>query len=322
MTIGIECLATDDPGTALRLAEKLDALNRERREIEAGMQESALAMLAGVDPGEGWSLTVHRPEWHAGVVGLLASRLKDRFHRPVFAFAVEAGGKLKGSGRSIAGLHLRDALDLVAKRAPGVIERFGGHAAAAGATLHAGRLEEFGAAFESVARELLSPADLEQRIETDGELGPGDVSFDFARELRRHVWGQGFPEPRFSGRFAVEGQRVVGRQALPPHAGAGRAAAPRHPLRRAGTLPGRDRRRLPPRRQRIQRHRDPPARRRPLVRCQTRCRHVCRHPCLTLRLYNSRFTESRPRMEADQLNAIENALSDLAARTAELRRYL
>ncbi|MDH5264579.1 MAG: single-stranded-DNA-specific exonuclease RecJ, partial [Betaproteobacteria bacterium] len=198
MTVGIECLATDDAGTAQRLAGKLDALNRERREIEAGMQDSALAMLAGVDPGEGWSLTVHRPEWHAGVVGLLASRLKDRFHRPVFAFAAEDGGRLKGSGRSIAGLHLRDALDLVAKRAPGVLERFGGHAAAAGATLHANRLEDFGAAFESVARELLSPADLEQRIETDGELEPGDISFDFAREIRRHVWGQGFPEPRFS----------------------------------------------------------------------------------------------------------------------------
>ena len=210
MTVGIECLATDDPGTAMRLAQKLDALNRERREIEARMQESALAMLADVDPGEGWSLTVHRPEWHAGVVGLLASRLKDRFHRPVFAFAADEDGRLKGSGRSIAGLHLRDALDLVSKRAPGVLERFGGHAAAAGATLHPGRLEEFGAAFEAVARELLSPADLEQRIDTDGELGAQDVSFDFARELRRHVWGQGFPEPRFSGRFAVEGQRVVG----------------------------------------------------------------------------------------------------------------
>jgi single-stranded-DNA-specific exonuclease len=210
MTLGIECLATDDADRALELAEKLDALNRERRHIEAQMQESALAMLAGVDPGEGWSLVVHRPEWHPGVVGLLASRLKDRYHRPVFAFAAEEGDRLKGSGRSIAGLHLRDALDLVSKRAPGLIERFGGHAAAAGATLLPGRLEAFGAAFESVARELLSPADLEQRIETDGELEPGDFSLDFARELRRHVWGQGFPEPRFSGRFAVQGQRVVG----------------------------------------------------------------------------------------------------------------
>ncbi len=210
MAVGIECLATDDPGTATRLAEELDRLNRERREIEAGMQESALAMLAGLDPGEGYSLTVHRPEWHAGVVGLLASRLKDRYHRPVFAFAADAAGVLKGSGRAIPGLHLRDALDLVAKRAPGVIERFGGHAAAAGATLNPGRLEDFAAMFEAVARELLTPADLAQRIETDGELARDDLSFDFAAELRRHVWGQGFPEPRFAGRFAVEGQRIVG----------------------------------------------------------------------------------------------------------------
>ncbi len=210
MAVGIECLASDDPGTATRLAGELDRLNRERREIEAGMQESALAMLAGLDPGEGYSLTVHRPEWHAGVVGLLASRLKDRYHRPVFAFAADAAGALKGSGRAIPGLHLRDALDLVAKRAPGVIERFGGHAAAAGATLHPGRLEDFAAMFEAVARELLTPADLAQRIETDGVLARDDLNFDFAAELRRHVWGQGFPEPRFAARFAVEGQRVVG----------------------------------------------------------------------------------------------------------------
>ncbi|MBX3717298.1 MAG: single-stranded-DNA-specific exonuclease RecJ [Burkholderiales bacterium] len=210
MAIGIECLLADDPGTALRLARSLDALNRERREIEAQMQESALAMLSGVEPGEGWSLTVHQPGFHAGVVGILASRLKDRFHRPVFAFAADPDGRLKGSGRSIPGLHLRDALDLVAKRAPGVIERFGGHAAAAGATLHPGRLAAFGAAFEAVARELLTPADLEQRIETDGELAAGDITFGFAEELRRHVWGQGFPEPRYAGRFAVEGHRVVG----------------------------------------------------------------------------------------------------------------
>ena len=210
MSVGIECLLADDARIAADLAARLDGLNRERRLIEAEMQESALALLAGVDPGDGWSLTVHRPDWHAGVVGLLASRLKDRFHRPVFAFAAEGEGRLKGSGRSIAGLHLRDALDLVSKRAPGVIERFGGHAAAAGLTLHAGRLEDFGAAFEAVARELLTPADLEQRIETDGELAPGEISLDFAAAIRGLVWGQGFPEPRFTGRFGVESQRVVG----------------------------------------------------------------------------------------------------------------
>jgi single-stranded-DNA-specific exonuclease len=210
MSVGIECLVTDDSRLAMDLAAKLDSLNRERREIEAGMQESALAMLAGIEAGEGYSLAIHHPDWHTGVVGILASRLKDRFHRPVFAFAADGNGTLKGSGRSIAGLNLRDALDLVAKRAPGVIERFGGHAAAAGATVPADRLDEFRDAFESVARELLTPADLERRIETDGELAAQDLSFEFAQALRNVVWGQGFPEPRFCGRFRVENQRIVG----------------------------------------------------------------------------------------------------------------
>ena len=212
MTIGIACLTTDDPETARALAGKLDALNRERRGIEAGMQESALAMLSAIDPGEGYSLTVHRPDWHAGVVGLLASRLKDRFHRPVFAFASDEGGGLKGSGRSIAGLNLRDALDLVSQRAPGLLERFGGHAAAAGATLHPEKLEAFRAAFEAAARELLSPADPAERVDADGELDPADHCLDFAAEIRGHVWGQGFPEPRFRGRFPVGAQRIVGQK--------------------------------------------------------------------------------------------------------------
>ena len=210
MTVGIECLITDDPGRASELAGKLDKLNRERREIEADMQESALQILEGLDAGEDWSLTVHHPQWHPGVVGLLASRLKDRLNRPVFAFAAEPDGRLKGSGRSIAGLHLRDAIDLVSKRHPGMIERFGGHAAAAGLTLSAGHLEHFSRAFEAVAREWLDPAALERRIETDGELSDPEISFDFAQALRGVVWGQGFPEPRFKGRFAVEGSRVVG----------------------------------------------------------------------------------------------------------------
>ena len=209
MSVGIECLATDDAGLAGELAAKLDRLNHERREIEADMQESALAMLSGVEAGEGYSLAIHHPGWHAGVVGILASRLKDRLHRPVFAFATDGTGTLKGSGRSIPGLHLRDALDLVAKRAPGVIERFGGHAAAAGASIPAARFDQFREAFESVARELLTAADLEQRIDTDGELGAADLSLEFALALRERVWGQGFPEPRFTGRFSVESQRIV-----------------------------------------------------------------------------------------------------------------
>jgi single-stranded-DNA-specific exonuclease len=163
-----------------------------------------------VDAGDAYTLSIHRAEWHTGVVGLLASRLKDRFHRPVFAFASEGSGKLKGSGRSIAGLHLRDALDLVDKRRPGLLERFGGHAAAAGVTLGAGGLDDFRDAFESVARQQLTPADLRQRIEIDGALPARELTFALAQLIKRQVWGQGFPEPRFAGRFSVESQKIVG----------------------------------------------------------------------------------------------------------------
>jgi single-stranded-DNA-specific exonuclease len=214
MSVGIECLIAGDAKRALELAAKLDALNRERREIEGEMQESALAMVAAVEADDAYTLSIHRAEWHTGVVGLLASRLKDRFHRPVFAFASEASGKLKGSGRSIAGLHLRDALDLVDKRSPGLLERFGGHAAAAGVTLGANGLDEFRSSFEAVAREQLTPADLMQRIETDGGLAARDLTFDLALLLKEQVWGQGFPEPRFDGQFSVESQKVVGEKHL------------------------------------------------------------------------------------------------------------
>jgi single-stranded-DNA-specific exonuclease len=214
MALGIECLLAGDAKRALELATQLDALNRERREIEGDMQESALAMVAQIEADDAYTLSIHRAEWHTGVVGLLASRLKDRFHRPVFAFASEANGRLKGSGRSIPGLHLRDALDLVDKRHPGLLERFGGHAAAAGVTLENGGLDAFRASFETVAREQLTPADLQQRIETDGELAACDMTFDFARLIKAQVWGQGFPEPRFAGHFCVESQKVVGEKHL------------------------------------------------------------------------------------------------------------
>ena len=210
MSLGIECLLAHDHARAMELAAKLDRLNRERREIEGTMQESALAMVGAIEADDAYTLSIHRPEWHTGVVGLLASRLKERFHRPVFAFATEGAGRLKGSGRSIAGLNLRDALDLVDKRRPRLIERFGGHAAAAGVTLRPEGLDDFRAAFEAVAREMLTPADLAQRIETDGALAASDISPEFAGLLRRQVWGQGFPEPRFTGRFTVQSQRVVG----------------------------------------------------------------------------------------------------------------
>jgi len=210
MSLGIECLLAADAARAMELAIRLDRLNRERREIEAQMQESALALLDGIRPDGDYTLCVHHPEWHGGVVGILASRLKDRFHRPVFAFASDRDGRLKGSGRSIAGLHLRDALDVMAKRNATLLERFGGHAGAAGATIAAVSLAQFRAAFEAVARETLTPADLSLTIETDGALAPHEIDLDLARMLKRCVWGQGFPEPRFAGRFAVESQRVVG----------------------------------------------------------------------------------------------------------------
>src|SRR6185503_17667645 len=156
MSIGIECLLAADRSRALELAQRLDSLNRERRAIESDMQESTLAMHLDIQADEGFSLVVHRADWHAGVVGILASRLRERFHRPVFAFARDDSGALKGSGRSIPALHLRDALDLVDKRRPGLIERFGGHAAAAGATLRPDALDGFREAFEAVARERLT----------------------------------------------------------------------------------------------------------------------------------------------------------------------
>ena len=214
MSLGIECLLASDAARALDLATRLDRLNRERREIEATMQESAIAMLEGVSFERGYALALHKPEWHAGVVGLLASRLRERYNRPVFAFAADASGKLKGSGRSIPGLHLRDALDLMDKRRPGMLERFGGHAAAAGATIDAARFTDFAAEFEAVARELLGQGDLEERIETDGELAAAELTCELAQLLQGEVWGQGFPEPRFDARFAVQSQRVVGEKHL------------------------------------------------------------------------------------------------------------
>jgi single-stranded-DNA-specific exonuclease len=239
MSLGIECLTTEDPARARALATELDRLNRERRGIESGMLEGALAMLEGFEAGDEYTVCVHHREWHAGVVGLLASRLKDRFHRPVFAFAADEAGLLRGSGRSIAGLHLRDALDLVAKRNPGLIERFGGHAAAAGLTLRAEGFDAFRAALESVAREWLTPSDLERRIETDGSLEPAEQTMEFAQLLRRHVWGQGFPEPRFLGRFEVRSQKVVGERhlKLTLEGEGGRLAAMRFGA--ADSLPGR-----------------------------------------------------------------------------------
>jgi single-stranded-DNA-specific exonuclease len=210
MSLGIEGLTTDDEARAAEIAGQLDGLNRERREIEAGMQETALAALERVRETNGFSLALFDPRWHQGVIGILASRLKDRFHRPVIAFAQGNEGELKGSGRSIRGLHLRDALDLVAKRHPGLVLRFGGHAAAAGLSIPSTRLGDFVAAFEATVRELLTPADLEQIIETDGSLAPEDATLDLADRLEQESWGQGFPTPAFADAFDVVEQRIVG----------------------------------------------------------------------------------------------------------------
>ncbi|WP_018078818.1 single-stranded-DNA-specific exonuclease RecJ [Thiobacillus denitrificans] len=214
MALGIECLLTDDPATAQQLAQQLDTLNRERRSIEASMQDEALAILDGFRPADAVSLTAWQADWHVGVIGILASRLKDKFHRPTIVLAASENGELKGSGRSIPGLHLRDALDLVDKRHPGLIIKFGGHAMAAGLSLPAGRHAEFGLAFEAVVRELIDPADLEGVIETDGELELAEHRYEFAEQLDHAVWGQGFPAPLFSATFDVVAQRVVGEKHL------------------------------------------------------------------------------------------------------------
>ena len=210
MAHGIECLLCDDESEAQIMAAELDSLNRERRVIETGMQESAMAALESIEVDESYSLSLYDPDWHQGVIGILASRLKDKFHRPVIAFALGNDGELKGSGRSIRGLHLRDALDLVAKRHPKLLQRFGGHAAACGMTIRASDLAAFSEAFEAVAHSLLSPADLERLVETDGALTSAETTLETAYLLSREAWGQGFPQPGFDGEFSVERQRVVG----------------------------------------------------------------------------------------------------------------
>ncbi len=209
MSLGIEALSTDDPARAMNIAQELDAINRERRVIETGMQEDAEILLGQLDAGDRASLTLFDPGWHQGVTGILAGRVKEKLHRPTFAFARGSEGELKASGRSIPGLHLRDALDLVAKRHPDLLLRFGGHAAAAGLTLAENRLGEFTEAFEKVCRELLSPADLARALETDGPLESGYFSLDAVRLMQQEVWGQAFPAPLFNDTFEVIQQRLL-----------------------------------------------------------------------------------------------------------------
>ncbi len=210
MSVGIECLLTGQTERAAELARQLDALNRERRDIEAGMQESALALVEKLDVSDSYSLSLFDASWHQGVIGILAARLRERFHRPAIAFAPAEGGQVKGSGRSIPGLHLRDALDLITKRNPGLILRFGGHAAAAGLTLRQSDVEAFAEAFERVVRELVGPGELQRVIETDGSLSAEQIDVALADMLEGQVWGQGFQAPSFCDVYEIAEQRIVG----------------------------------------------------------------------------------------------------------------
>ncbi|MBX9613468.1 MAG: single-stranded-DNA-specific exonuclease RecJ [Burkholderiales bacterium] len=225
MTLGIECLLTDDPARADELARTLDGINRERREIEGEMREQALRIAASLfDESEAAAGTappaicVFGPDFHEGVVGIVASRLKDQYHRPTFVFAASgAPGRereLKGSGRSIPGFHLRDALDLVTKRHPGVLLRFGGHAMAAGCTIAADDFERFEQALHQVAQEWLDAATLSRRLDTDGPLAPEYRRTELVDTLHREVWGQGFAAPTFSEEVEVISQRLVGEKHL------------------------------------------------------------------------------------------------------------
>ncbi|MCW8167215.1 single-stranded-DNA-specific exonuclease RecJ [Verminephrobacter aporrectodeae subsp. tuberculatae] len=221
MTLGIECLLTDDPGRAAELAGLLDGINRERRAIEGSMREQALRMAEGLVHESAQppaAISVFDPGFHEGVVGIVAARIKDRLHRPTFVFAPSgAPGReheFKGSGRSIVGFHLRDALDLVAKRHPGVLLKFGGHAMAAGCTLAGPTFELFGQALAQVAQEWLDIGTLTRRIETDGPLAPEYCRADLVDTLQREVWGQGFAPPTFSEEVEVLSQRLVGEKHL------------------------------------------------------------------------------------------------------------
>ncbi len=215
MRLGIDCLLSDDADAAMLMATRLDELNRERRNIETDMQTVALANLESIQVADNYSLALFDASWHQGVIGILASRLKDKFHRPVIAFALSADGReLKGSGRSISVLHLRDALDLVSKRHPSLIKKFGGHAAAAGLTIAHTDHEKFVAAFEAVVRELLNESDLQQKLDSDGALNAADINLEFAQQLDAQIWGQGFPAPLFDDDFSVANQRVVGEKHL------------------------------------------------------------------------------------------------------------
>jgi len=217
MSLGIECLLTDNETAAFEMAKQLDTLNRERRSIEAGMQEQALVALdkLHLDGDLPHGLCLFDESWHQGVIGILASRIKDRVHRPVIAFAQSNDDEIKGSARSVPGLHIRDALDAVAAHHPGLLNKFGGHAMAAGLSLPRAHFETFRTAFAEEVSRHLSADNLTGKVLTDGELLAADLTMELAQSLRAGgPWGQGFPEPLFDGQFEVLGSRVVGEKHL------------------------------------------------------------------------------------------------------------
>lgn len=215
MSLGIECLIGEDQKDCDRAAVALDDLNRQRREIEAEMKTQAIDLVNSMALSDGDALRsgvcLFDEDWHQGVVGIIASRIKERYHRPVIAFAPAADGQLKGSGRSIPGVHLRDGLDAIATRNPGLLTKFGGHAMAAGLSLTSEKLAEFSAAFAKEVERQLDGSGIKPEIMTDGELGQEDFSLDLATVLAQAApWGQSFPEPLFDGRFQILNQRIVG----------------------------------------------------------------------------------------------------------------
>ncbi|MDQ2972681.1 MAG: DHHA1 domain-containing protein, partial [Pseudomonadota bacterium] len=214
MSIGIECLTTDDTSRAYELASILHTINAERRGLQDGMVADAEAMLEGIVFADAVGVALFDPAWHAGVVGLVASKVKERLHRPAVAFAPAADNNpdtLRGSARSIAGFHIRDALVEVDAREPGLIVRFGGHAMAAGLSLRASDFDRFARCFDRVARERIAPELLQPLLHSDGELAPGDFDLELARQLRMAgPWGQGLPPPLFDNAFECVGSRRMG----------------------------------------------------------------------------------------------------------------
>ena len=209
MTLGIQCLLAETDIEATKIAQQLQDLNLQRRSIEADMQEGASLSLDDIDVANQFSISMYQADWHQGVIGILASRIKERYHRPVIVFAEAGEGLLKGSGRSIAGLHLRDALDLLSKHQPDLILKFGGHAMAAGLTIKQLDFELFNQGFEAVVRSLITETDLESVLEVDGGLNPTDMTFATAQLLENQVWGQGFAPPLFYDEFEVINQRIL-----------------------------------------------------------------------------------------------------------------